>query len=246
MTQPQSVSGPPDVTDLLLRYLVQRSDAAMAAVEWSGPEVEPYETATGFRIDPRTAWQAATAVLPAGATPAPPPEWAGLVQFSAPQWAIPCAVGEFPQRLRHLQPLLQPAPLTRLIPTPDTPALPGFERLRQWIGQQSAPHLLGAALARLLHDWSDAQRLLPADEANEQATLLWARGQPHDALRLWDAIPERPHVLFNRGLARLFLDQPQAALPLFRQAAALWGERHPWQPLAALYAAIAEIRMAIP
>jgi hypothetical protein len=246
MTKPQPAYGPPPLTELLTRYLAQRSDAASAAVESSGPEVEPYETASGFRTDPRTAWQAATCLLPADQRAAPlPPEWAQLVQWPAPIFAVPCVLGEFPQRLRQLQPLLQPTPLARLLPLTDAPPLPGFHQLRAWIQQQTMPHPIAAALARMLHDWPAAERLLLTDDTNERAAWLWARGRPHDALQLWEHTSERPHILFNRGLARLFLDQPAAALPLLRQAAVLWGTDHPWQPLASLYAAVAEIRLSL-
>lgn len=247
MTRPQPIYGPPTLTELLTRYLAQRSDAAStAAVESNSLEVEPYESASGFRTDPRTAWQAATFLLPAASQLHPlPPEWPQLVHWPATLAAIPCALGEFPQRLRQLQPLLQPAPLSRLLPSTDAPPLPGFAHLRAWIQQHPAPNPLAAALARLLHDWDDAERLLPAGELNERAALLWSRGYAHDALHLWNQADERPHTLFNRALARLFLDQPRDALPLFQQAAALWGADHPWHPLASLYAAIAEIRLTL-
>jgi hypothetical protein len=230
----------------MVRFLAHRSDAASAAVEPSCWEVEPYELATGYRIDPRTAWQAATCLLPHSTALTPPPEWATLVQHSTPLWAIPCAWGLFPQRLQQLPPLLAPQPLQRLLPSAEPPALPGFVTLRHWIAQQPAPAPLAAACARLLHDWDAAEQLLPTDEPNEHAALLWLRGQHLHALTLWDQTAERPHILFNRGMARLFLDQPTQALPLLRQAAALWGADHPWQPLAQLYAAIAQLRLAVP
>jgi hypothetical protein len=244
MTRPTSHEGPPALTDLMVRYLAQRSDAAAAAVEPSYWEVEPYELATGYRTDPRTAWRAATCLMPAASALTPPPEWANLVQHTVPLWAIPCAWGQFPQRLQQLQPLLVPQPLHQLLLSTEPPALPGFPTLRHWIAQHRVANPVAAACARLLHDWAIAERLLPRDEPNEHAALLWLRGQYHQAVTLWDQTPERPHILFNRGMARLFLDQPAPALPLLRQAAALWGADHPWQPLAQLYAAIAQLRLA--
>ncbi|MBA2224977.1 hypothetical protein [Thermogemmata fonticola] len=244
MTRPASHDGPPALTDLMVRFLAQRSDAASAAVELNGWEVEPYELATGYRIDPRAAWQAATCLLPAAPDLAPPPEWPALVQLPVALWAIPCAWGLFPQRLQQLPPLLAAAPLQRLLPASEPPALPGFAALRRWIAQHAAPAPLPAACARLLHDWTAAEQLLPPGEGNELAALHWLRGQHQRALELWDQIPERPHILFNRGMARLFFDQPREALPFLRQAAALWGPDHPWQPLAQLYAAVAQLRLA--
>lgn len=244
MTRPAWHDGPPALADLMVRFLAQRSDAVSTAVEPSYWEVEPYELATGYRIDPRVAWQAATCLFPAVAELTPPPEWPALVQLPGSLWAIPCAGGLFPQRLQQLQPLLAAAPLQRLLPSAEPPPLPGFAALRRWIAQHRAPALVPAVCARLLHDWTTAEQLLPPGEANELAALLWLRGQPQHALALWDQAPERPPILFNRGMARLFLDQPREALAPLRQAAALWGEDHPWQPLALLYATIAQLRLA--
>src|SRR6478672_5758733 len=103
--------GQPSLEDLMVRFLATRSDAASAAVETGEGEVEPHEVAAGFRVDPRAAWNDATAILPkthdTGSPSVPlPPDWATLVNQTVPVFAVPMAVGNFPQRVRDLQPLL--------------------------------------------------------------------------------------------------------------------------------------------
>src|SRR3954454_17990871 len=97
--------GQPSLEDLMVRFLASRSDAAAAAVEPGEGEVEPHEVAAGFRVDPRAAWTDATTNIPAAPVQLPP-EWATLVNQPAAAFAVPMAVGNFPQRVRDLQPLL--------------------------------------------------------------------------------------------------------------------------------------------
>jgi hypothetical protein len=70
MTQYSTHSfGQPSLTDLMVRFLATRSDAASgAAVEPAEGEVEPYEVAAGFRVDPRATWTDAIAPLATGPT----------------------------------------------------------------------------------------------------------------------------------------------------------------------------------
>src|SRR5215216_5085009 len=111
MTRPaNNPNAQPTIEDLMVRFFAARSDAAAAAVETGESEVEPYEVAAGFRVDPRAAWLDATAVHTTGeSSPAPngqPSEWAALVALPAPAVALPMAAGHFPQRVKDLTPLL--------------------------------------------------------------------------------------------------------------------------------------------
>src|SRR4051812_38959316 len=90
--------GQPSLEDLMVRFLATRSDAAAAAVEPGEGEVEPHEVAAGFRVDPRAAWTDATTHT-ATAPIQLPPDWAALTSQPAPAFAVPMAVGNFPQRV---------------------------------------------------------------------------------------------------------------------------------------------------
>ena len=81
---------------------------------------------------------------------------------------------------------------------------------------------------------------MPAWE-NERAALLWHRGEGEQALAVWNAMAETPTVLFNRGMALLFLGKPAEARPALSAAAAVLPEAGGWNALARLYLAVAEI-----
>ena len=236
-----SPSGQPSLEDLLVRFLAARSDAALAAVEPSEGEVEPHEVATGFRVDPRAAWTDATTGITTAPVPLPP-DWTALVNQPNSAFAVPMAAANFPQSVRDLQPLLAKFdPAALLPPGPQTP-LPGLSGLRSWIRKNSTSQpLLAAGLARLIGDFDAAAELLPADAANERAALLWQRGRCAEALAAWNALPDAPAVLFNRGMALLFLGQTAEAKAVLAKAIVLLPEPSGWNALARLYQAVAEI-----
>ena len=98
-----------------------------------------------------------------------------------------------------------------------------------------------ATLIRLIGDFDTADALLPADAANERAALLWQRGRCEDALAAWTALPEAPAVLFNRGMALLFLGKTAEAKTALAKTIAVLPEASGWNALARLYLALAEI-----
>ena len=59
--------------------------------------------------------------------------------------------------------------------------------------------------------------------------------------RAWDATTESPAVLFNRGMARLFLGQIAEAREWLQKAIDAIPEASGWNALARLYLAVAEI-----
>ncbi len=237
--------GQPSLEDLMVRFLAPRSDAAATAVESGGGDVEPYEVATGFRVDPRAAWNDATSQLIAAAVPlpaSPPPEWATLVNPPASAFAVPMAIGNFPQRVRDLQPLLTKFEPSELRPTGSQQPSPGLSTLRTWITTNRKAHpALAAGLSRLIGDFDAAEQLLTAAGTNETAALSWQRGRCEEALAAWAALPDSPAVLFNRGMALLFLGRINEAKPLLTQAVAALPEESGWNALARLYLAVAEI-----
>ena len=249
--------GQPSLEDLMVRFLASRSDAAATAVEPGGGDVEPHEVATGFRVDPSAAWKDATGQINAATvpplafdkTPLPPPEWATLVNQPASAFAVPMAIGNFPQRVRDLHPLISGFNAEELRPSASQTPTPGFTALRNWIAANSTSPAAGlartaAGLARLLGDFDVAERLLAGHDdatANERAALLWQRGMCREALAAWNALPEKPAVLFNRGMALLFLDQLAESRTVLTQAVAALPETSGWNALARLYLAVAEI-----
>ena len=240
MTRPNA--NQPSIESLTMRFLVTRSDA-MTAVEPGESEVEPHEVAAGFRIDPRTAWTDANAHSPAPAGPLPS-EWATLVGQPSPAFALPMAAGHFPQRVKDLHPLLTEFTPADLRPNGTQPPLPGFSGLRAWIAKNgNANRLVAAGIARTLGDFETAETLLAGASGaeNEKVALLWQRGQCAEAAAAWDALPESPAVLFNRGMAKLFLGRLPEARAALQEAIEAIPETSGWNALARLYLAVAEI-----
>jgi hypothetical protein len=270
-----TASGQPTLEELMVRFLASRSDAAAAAVEPLG-EVEPYEVAAGFRVDPRAAWTDAVSPLAAArpdhgnpgvntpgspntGSPVPPtpPEWPGLVGQPAAAFAVACAAGNFPQRVKDLQPLLNRFAPAELRPGGNGFPAPGLSGLRAWVVKQAktnqpAAVILAAGVARAMGELDWAEELLKAVEPaagdglrpaweNERAALLWDRGRSTEALAAWDALPDSPAVLFNRGMARLFLGKSAEARPMLAKAAEAFPETNGWHALARLYLTLSEI-----
>jgi tetratricopeptide (TPR) repeat protein len=236
--------GQPSLEDLMVRFLASRSDAAATAVEPGEGDVEPHEVATGFRVDPWAAWKDATGELNAAAVPLPP-DWATLVNQPSSTFAVPMAVGNFPQRVRDLHPLLAKFEPADLRPSNSQAPMPGLSSLRSWIKKNAETHpLVAAGLARLIGDYDTAERLLSSKDpeaANERAALLWQRGRCGEALSAWNTMPETPTVLFNRGMALLFHGKTPEAKSALTKAAATLPEASGWNALARLYLALAEI-----
>jgi hypothetical protein len=234
--------GQPSLEDLTVRFLAARSDAAMAAVEPSEGEVEPHEVAAGFRVDPRAAWSDATSEITTAPNPPLPPDWATVVNQPSVAFAVPLAAGNYPQRVRDVQPLLARFTPSELRPSGEASPLPGLSGLRGWIRSNAAEQpVLAAGLARLIGDFDVAEKLLPADAGNERAALLWQRGRSEEALAAWLALPESPSVFFNRGMALLFLERAPEAKAALAKAVAAIPDASGWNALARLYLALAEI-----
>lgn len=251
MTRPTNPnpSAQPTIEALMVRFLASRSDAAAAAVEFGESEVEPHEVAAGFRVDPRAAWLDATATITTGGN-APPPsiqppnEWASLVSQPAAAFALPMAPGHFPQRVKDLHPLLAKFNPTELRPGGNQHPTTGFAGLRNWLSKSgpNAPRI-AAGIARTLGDFDTAATLLASESdcENDRAALQWMRGECEAALAAWDTQPESPAVLFNRGMARLFLNQLPEARATLQKAVEAIPETSGWNALARLYLAVAEI-----
>jgi tetratricopeptide (TPR) repeat protein len=253
-------TAPPSLTDLFAGYLSRQASAPASAD--SAGEVEPFEVVTGPRLEPQQAWDGAVVVLSHYQPEAPkvvPPaatEWTSLVSADESFAAVPFCLGNFPQLVRDLQPLVRAATLGSLRPTSAAPkAVPALERwAEQCVRQNLYPHsLLAVALLRRAGQFDRAAALL--DEQcgqvptewqdawdNEEAALLWHSGHADEAAQRWRRQPAVAPVLFNRGTAALFLDRPAEARKPLTEAVALIPESSPWHHLGRLYLALAELR----
>jgi tetratricopeptide (TPR) repeat protein len=254
----------PSLATLMARYLQQQAEAhaaGLAAVDLTG-EVLPYEAGPVQPIDARPAWEEAVAAIgllcpgvKKGSWQAPP-QWPQLVATNEPATALAFSLGNFPQLVRNLFLLLQHKNLKELRPTAGRPiAAPALvEWAREVAQKKQYPQLLLAIGAlRLARQFDQAADLLKAHEAdvpaewqnllaNEKAALAWHRGDAEEALRVWQAMPESVPVLFNRGMAALFLDRPADARAALSRAVAQLPDSSAWHHLGSLYLALAEMR----
>jgi hypothetical protein len=176
-----------------------------------------------------------------------------LVASQEPAIALAFAVGNFPQLVRHVQPILQAAELADLRPTGGRPiALPA---LVAWATEQTTyPEvLLAVGALRLGRRFEAAEQLLtrlrpdvPAEWqaalGNEEAALAWHSGRGEEALKLWQSLPDSVPVQFNRGMAALFTGNAALARESLQQVVPHLSEDSAWHHLGQLYLALAESR----
>jgi hypothetical protein len=73
--------------------------------------------------------------------------------------------------------------------------------------------------------------------------LAWHRGDAERALAMWQTQPASTPVLFNQGMAALFLGRvAEARSPLSRAVSQL-SDENGWHHLGKLYLALAEMKM---
>jgi tetratricopeptide (TPR) repeat protein len=259
-------SAQPGIPELLARFLHGQAGAHEAglAAHVTG-EVVPYEAAPSQPADPKLAWEESLAVLSFYAPSfsggsrtekglKAPPDWPALVAAQEPALAVAFCLGNFPQLIRSLQPLLhasspQPAMASNARPFDSL-------ELSRWASQAASrkefpASLLAVAALRLAKNFDRADELLPeeadvpsewrADWANESAALAWHRGQTKEALASWQAQKDTVPVLFNRGMASLFLNKRANARAFLQQAVDQLPEDGAWQHLGRLYLALAEM-----
>lgn len=255
-------SAPPTLAALTAGFLCRTEDAEtlIAAADALG-DVEPHEVSVGYRAEPRLAWQESLEVLGAfGQTAAPipaPGDWGGLVARQDGVAALPFALANYPQRVRDLGTLLQTTDLGHLLPAAADSA-PVSSGLLKWgtkhVEAGHLPHaLIAAANYRAARDFDRAATTLAALQAtvgpewqavlaNEEAALLWHRGDYDRAAERWNSLPDSVPVRFNRGMAALFLGRPAEAREQLQQAVAGLPETSAWHHLASLYLTLAEMR----
>ena len=257
MAHPSHAAGPPTpppLSELFADYLRGQTAAQSEGLGFADlGEVEPYESVPVQPVDPKQAWAdavAATDLLDAKTSGSPPPDWPVMVAGQEPAVALAFCLGNYPQMVRNLHPLLaggDPGAL-RAGPAhaPEAPALVEWAQARG----KYAETLLAAGVLRLARQFDAAAELLrrqpPAEwraaHANEEAALAWHRGRAEEAAALWRKQADSTPVLFNRGMAALFLGDAKAAREALNRAAAALPETSAWHHLARLYLAMTEVR----
>lgn len=247
-------SQPPSPAELFQRYLQGQADAqatGLGVAEAVG-DVVPHDAAPIQPIDPKQAWEDAWAVL-AQFSGLPkvevsvPPDWPALVSSQEPMVALAFCLGNTPQLVRNVQPLLagdRPA-APRMVPG-RAEAIPG---LVEWAARaKAAPaRLLAGGVLRLARHFAEAKECLQgatgpwqAVAANEAAALEWHQGGVEVAAALWNKQAATTPVLFNRGMAALFLGDLAAACKALTPAVEAIPETSPWHHLGRLYLTLAE------
>jgi tetratricopeptide (TPR) repeat protein len=249
---------PPRLSALFTEYLQGQTAAHAQGLGYAPPsgEVEPYESVPVQPVDPRQAWTdalAATEYFPGAdkATWTAPTDWPMLVGAQEPALALAFCLGNFPQMVRNLHPLLAGGDLTALRAEPTRVA--AAPMLIEWARSsgEGPQTLLAAGVLRLANQFDAATDLLrrwqPSAEwravyANEEAALAWHRGSAEEAAALWRAQAKSVPVLFNRGMAALFLGDAAAAREALTHATAALPETGAWHHLGRLYLALAARR----
>jgi tetratricopeptide (TPR) repeat protein len=258
MSKNPKATNPP--LDELFRNYLQRQTAAqgqgLGFAEVSG-EVVPHEAVPLQPADPQQAWKDAVAVVPYLAGKAKvqwqvPPDWPTLVATQEPAIDLAFCLGNFPQMVRMLQPLLTlSGPVQPSSPAPRPVPVAG---LIEWTTKvRTFPEiLLAAGVLRLARHFEEAANLLRQSEeadgqlgalrANEEAALLWHEGRHEEALAAWQGQEATAPVLFNRGMAATFLGHFAEAQEGLSQAVKALPETSAWHHLGHMYLALAEAR----
>jgi tetratricopeptide (TPR) repeat protein len=267
MTPRPEPSGTPvqkSLPELLAQYLQRQVSAHAAGLGFADAsgEVEPYDAVPAQPVEPRLAWDEACAVfrhfppgVPARSGKAPG-DWPTLVAGQESVPALAFCLGNYPQLVRDLHSLLQASDLkalrtSSLRPLP-APGLLGWAAQATQKGQYPQA-LLAAGVLRLARQFEQAEEQLrrcreeapeewQAVVANEEAALAWHRGRVEEAAAMWRSQPESVPVLFNRGMAALFLGDLAEARSCLNRAAAQLPEESAWHHLGRLYLALAEAR----
>jgi hypothetical protein len=249
----------PKLADLLTRYLEKRTDACAVGAAASADEVTPYEAGPVQPIDPKLAWDESLAVLALSGQPVQtrgwkaPPCWSSLVAGHEPVVALAMCAASFPQLVRNFHMILQMTDLTLLKPQAGRPV--EAPELTAWADDVAArkqyPQVLIALgtlrLAKQLDAAAAYARKYDAEVPaawraaweNEKAALAWHAGRADEALATWQHLEPTVPVLFNRGMAELFLGHAVAARAHLTLAVAQLAETSAWYHLGRLYLALA-------
>lgn len=244
-----SQTDPLSVSDLFAKYLERQVEAHARGVGHAEPgeDATPFDAVPAQPVDPRLAWADAIAAAPFFSDA--PPEWPALVQQQEPAVAVAFCLGNYPQLVRELRPLLTGEAAAPRQSRARPLALPGLLAWAEEASDEPRRYLV-AGVARLARHFDLAERLLAvppsadwqALHGNEVAALAWSRGEGEKALTTWRSLPDSAPVWFNRGMAALFLSEASLASSALDVALKLLPETGAWYHLAALYRALAMSR----
>jgi hypothetical protein len=254
--RPQTETGALNLAELFKGYLTRQAQAHAEGLNFAeAGEVSPYEAVPVQPVDPKLAWNEALAVVKAfGISKAPawpaPPDWPTLVANQEPALDLAFGLGNFPQLVRNVGPLLTGGDLPALRGRPATPAVPA---LAEWAAglRDDSQRLLAVGVLRLAGQYDAAAKALQSCslsgewkllQASETAALAWHRGECEQALELWKAQPDSVPVNFNRGMAALFLGRSAEAVEALTKAVAGLPENGSWYHLGSLYLTLASAR----
>jgi tetratricopeptide (TPR) repeat protein len=242
------------VTDLFTQYLQKQITAHAAGLGHAEPRGDalPFEAVPVQPVDPALAWKDAltcTRLLANNRAVEVPPEWPALVARQEPAIALAFALGNFPQLVRNLHPLLSGQPIALRDGPREVAPSPALLEWANLAGDQQR-RLLAAGVLRLARHFDAADKLLDfAPESdlatlhgNERAALAWHRGDAEKALAIWKSLPDSAVTQFNRGMAQLFLGETADAVVSLGAAVAGLPETSAWHHLAQLYLALAQAR----
>jgi tetratricopeptide (TPR) repeat protein len=245
-------AGQPPLAELMARFLGRQSAAVENGMAPAMPgDVEPHEAVPVQSVDPKQAWDEATAVLVHFGNTTKMnkavADWPSLVAAQPSHTGLAFASGNFPQMVRDLAPLYRSAEALGELPSADGPPV----AIENGSSPTEFPQLLlKLGALRLARQWNAADALFQehagkvpakwaAAWANEEAAILWHRDRKPEAGRRWQNIPESAPVLFNRGMAALFTGRPADARNDLRRAVEQIPESSGWHHLGRLYLALA-------
>jgi hypothetical protein len=252
----QAPDKPSALSELFTRYLERQVHAqaeGLGFAELTG-EVVPHEAVPIQPVDPQLAWTDAVAVAEhfpgrAAVSWSVPPDWPALVQAQEPAVALAFCLGNFPQLVRDLHPLVSADPPALRVASTRPATIP---TLKEWATRtRDYPQvLLAAGVLRLARSFDRAEELLrpqaPPEwqplHANESAALAFYAGRADEALALWMSQSDSVPVRFNRGMARLFLGQFTLAHDDLTRAVESLPDSSAWHHLGHVYLAMAEGR----
>lgn len=251
---------PPRIEDLMASFLARRQfEQAMGSEAIRSSELESYEAVPAQSVDPKQAWDAAVEPLNLLSSTATKLSkvasgWSGLVNESAAQMGVPCALGNFPQSVRDLLPLVRAERFSGAFNK--SASANEDAALTAWVANASrtddpAKWLLAAGVLRFANRFDEAAAILdgktfPANwatvRANELAALAWQRGDIATARQYWQSMPDSAVKSFNLGMADLFSDNYASAQSHLKAAVEGLADSSPWHHLGRLYLALAASR----
>jgi tetratricopeptide (TPR) repeat protein len=246
------------MNEMLKDFMQRRSAvhaAGLAAIDRG--EVEPYDAVPAQVLDPKQAWDEATASLAHFGMHeriAAPADWPQLVATADAAVALPFAAGHFPQSVRDLHRLARAVQPAELVTESAAPIQ--IEGIETWVRSVESRRavsevLLAVGVLRVARQFDRAEKLLTKIEkglpaaskpavANERAANLWSCGRRAAAAKILASLPECAPVLFNRGMTALFLGDNAAARRELSKAVAQIAESSGWHHLGRLYLALAQ------